>query len=93
MNTKRMQKTIPLFLMSFLFLTAGTLLAQDKLKKMPGYAHYKKMAPQLYSSIKRMPSAIKWAANGTSFTYVENGKPIPTILKKEWQRKPKRFQS
>jgi len=82
MNTKRMQKTIPLFLMSFLFLTSGILSAQDKLKKMPGYAHYKKMAPKLYSSIKRMPSAIKWSANGKSFTYVENGKSYTYNLKK-----------
>lgn len=74
MNTKRMQKTIPLFLMSFLFLAAGTLIAQDKLKKMPGYVQYKKMAPQLYSSIKQMPSAVKWAANEKSFTYIENEK-------------------
>ncbi|MDG2193490.1 MAG: DPP IV N-terminal domain-containing protein, partial [Polaribacter sp.] len=32
------------------------------------------MAPQLYSSIKPMPSDIKWADNGKSFTYIEDKK-------------------
>ena len=31
------------------------------------------MAPKLYRSIKRAPTSVKWAKDGKTFTYVENG--------------------
>ena len=34
---------------------------------------YKKMAPQLFSSVKRAPTSVVWAKDGKTFTYVESG--------------------
>jgi len=50
MNLKYTNKVASALLL--LFLGTVSLTAQDKLKKMPGYSQYKKMAPQLFRSIK-----------------------------------------
>jgi len=78
-----LKKTVALFSMSFLFLCAVNTSAQDKLKKMPGYDQYKKMAPKLYRSIKRAPASVTWAKDGKTFTYVENGKVKTFDVKKK----------
>ncbi|MBJ7879233.1 DPP IV N-terminal domain-containing protein [Gelidibacter salicanalis] len=46
--------------------------AQGKIKNMPGYDQYQKMAPQLYSSVQRISPNIVWSDDGKSFTYQEN---------------------
>jgi len=69
--------------MSFLFLCAINTSAQDKLKKMPGYDQYKKMAPKLYRSIKRAPATVVWAKDGKTFTYVENKQTKTFDVKKK----------
>ena len=66
-----------------LFLGTVSLTAQDKLKKMPGYDQYKKMAPKLYRSIKRAPTTVVWAKDGKTFTYVENGQTKTFDVKKK----------
>jgi dipeptidyl-peptidase-4 len=71
MNSKHTTKVACSLLL--LFLGTVTLSAQDKLKRMPGYSQYKKMAPKLYRSIKRAPTSVVWAKDGKTFTYVENG--------------------
>ncbi|SFT52082.1 dipeptidyl-peptidase-4 [Algoriphagus locisalis] len=48
--------------------------AQDKLKSMPGYEQYQKIAPQLRSAVKPGTLNVSWAEDGKSFTYAENGK-------------------
>lgn len=48
--------------------------AQDKLKNMPGYEQYQKIAPQLRSAVKPGTLYVNWAEDGKSFTYAENGK-------------------
>lgn len=48
--------------------------AQDKLKNMPGYEQYQKIAPQLRSAVKPGSLNVNWAEDGKSFTYAENGK-------------------
>ncbi|PZX49613.1 S9 family peptidase [Algoriphagus chordae] len=64
------------------FLTMATVLAttisvsqaQDKLKSMPGYEQYQKIAPQVRSAVKPGSLNVNWAEDGKSFTYAENGK-------------------
>lgn len=49
--------------------------AQDKLKSMPGYSQYQKMAPQIRTSIKMGNATnVKWADDGNSFQYELNKK-------------------
>jgi dipeptidyl-peptidase-4 len=48
--------------------------AQDKLKSMPGYEQYQKIAPQLRSAVKPGSLNVNWAEDGKSFEYAENGK-------------------
>jgi len=97
MNRSHTKKTIGLFFMSLLFLSSGITQAQDKLKKMPGYEQYKKMAPKLYKSIKRAPTSVTWAKDGKTFTYVENGMQLTYNVKKkkvvasEKAKRPQRF--
>tara|TARA_R110002072_G_scaffold214404_1_gene371547 strand:+ start:230 stop:2308 length:2079 start_codon:yes stop_codon:yes gene_type:complete len=54
--------------------TISVSQAQDKLKSMPGYDQYQKIAPQLRSAVKPGSLNVNWAEDGKSFTYVENGK-------------------
>ena len=55
--------------------------AQDKLKNMPGYEQYQKMAPQIYSSVKSGAINATWNEEGTSFEYVQSGKLYKYDLK------------
>ena len=90
-------KKAALLSMLLLFVFAISISAQDKLKKMPGYEQFKKMAPKLYSSIKRAPTSVTWAKDGKTFTYVENGMQHTYNVKKkkvvasEKAKRPQRF--
>ena len=83
MNVTYSKKRALFLAMVSLFFCASTISAQDKLKKMPGYEQYKKMAPQLYSSVKRAPTSVQWADDGKTFTYLENGKELTFDVKKK----------
>ena len=48
--------------------------AQDRLKSMPGYVQYQKVAPHLPSSLKSGAVSAVWAADGRSFEYSFDGK-------------------
>ncbi|WP_439487385.1 alpha/beta fold hydrolase [Algoriphagus sp.] len=54
--------------------TISASQAQDKLKNMPGYEQFQKIAPQLRSAVKPGSLNVTWAEDGKSFEYVENGK-------------------
>jgi len=54
--------------------TVSVSQAQDKLKSMPGHEQYQKIAPQFRSAVKPGSLNVKWAEDGKSFEYVENGK-------------------
>ncbi|WP_425638615.1 DPP IV N-terminal domain-containing protein [Algoriphagus yeomjeoni] len=75
--------------------------AQDKLKNMPGYEQYQKIAPQIRSSVIPGSLNVNWAEDGKSFEYAENGKlqsfsvktkkvtevgEIPTPERRAWNR-------
>jgi dipeptidyl-peptidase 4 len=48
--------------------------AQDRLKSMPGYAQYQKVAPQIAAALKSGAVTAVWAADGKSFEYSFDGK-------------------
>ncbi|MBN7810989.1 DPP IV N-terminal domain-containing protein [Algoriphagus sp. H41] len=54
--------------------TVSLSQAQDKLKSMPGYEQYQKIAPQIYSSVKSGALSAKWSDDGSSFEYSQDGK-------------------
>ncbi len=54
--------------------TISTSQAQDKLKNMPGYEQYQKIAPQLRAAVKPGSLNVTWSEDGKSFEYVEDGK-------------------
>ncbi|MFC5623751.1 S9 family peptidase [Algoriphagus winogradskyi] len=54
--------------------TISVSQAQDKLKSMPGYEQYQKIAPQLRSAVKPGSLNVTWAEDSKSFEYVESGK-------------------
>ena len=66
-------KKTAIFSLLLVFVFSLSISAQDKLKQMPGYAQYKKMAPKLFSAVKRAPTSATWAKDSKTFTYVENG--------------------
>ena len=51
------------------------LAAQDRLKSMPGYDQYQKMAREIPGSVKLGSLAVRWKEDGSSFEYLWNGKP------------------
>ncbi len=66
------------FIMALALLLALTITslshAQDKLKSMPGYDQYQKIAPQIRSSVTTGDLNVKWNAEGSSFEFVKDKK-------------------
>src|SRR6516162_3808650 len=65
--------------LAFVSFTAFILLApaaraQDRLKTMPGYERYAKMAPQISSAVKSGALAVSWKDGGQAFEYTFDGK-------------------
>src|SRR5262245_19826323 len=50
------------------------LVAQDRLKSMPGYDQYQKMAREIPGSVKLGSLNVRWKEDGSSFEYAWNGK-------------------
>ena len=48
--------------------------AQDRLKTMPGYDRYQKMAGQLTGAVRSGELAVTWSADGASLEYARDGK-------------------
>ena len=66
-----------------LIIPFNSSFSQDKLKKMPGYEQYQKMAPQIRSSVKFGTLSVTWSEDGNSFTYNENGKQYKYDVKRK----------
>jgi dipeptidyl-peptidase-4 len=60
---------------------ALSVSAQDKLKTMPGYSQYQKVAPQIRNSVKSGSISGKWSADGSSFEYQQDKKIYRYIVK------------
>ena len=73
---------IPLIFLAFIFSGRVTSTnAQDKLKKMPGYDQYKKMAPKIRNSVKIASINTTWSDDGSSFEFVKDGKQMKFDIK------------
>ena len=55
--------------------------AQDKLKSMPGYEQYQKVAPQIYGAVKSGALNAEWNDEGTAFEYSRDGKRYSYSIK------------
>jgi len=65
---------------------AGGLLvtthAQDRLKDMPGYTQYQKMAPEMRNTVKLGALQVNWQDDGKTFEYQWDGKNYSFNVKK-----------
>ena len=53
---------------------SAALLAQDRLKTMPGYEQYQRMARQIPTAVKSGALAATWTDGGKSVEYTREGK-------------------
>jgi dipeptidyl-peptidase 4 len=69
-----MSKRSTVFLV--LAVIAGTMYAaaQDRLKTMPGYAHFEKMSREIPSAVKLGSLIVTWSPDGKTFEYRKDGK-------------------
>lgn len=66
-----------------LSITSVSINAQDRLKKMPGYDQYQKMASQIPGSVKLGTISPTWKEDGKSFDYMFGGKKFTYDLSKK----------
>ena len=76
MNIKYIKLELKMILMLLLTCNIATSFAQDKLKKMPGYEQYIKIAPQIRNSVKLGSLNVIWKEDSTSFEYKKDGKTM-----------------
>ncbi len=69
-----MRKRTTVFLLLAGLLGTAFVVAQDRLKTMPGYARYEKMAREIPSAIKTGALKVTWSPDGRTFTYGKDGK-------------------
>jgi len=82
MNTisslKATAKSIVLFALMMSF---SSVIAQDKLKKMPGHERYTEISPKIRSSVKMVPRSYTWNEDGSAFEYNYDGKRLQYSVK------------
>ena len=66
--------TLSLFFALVFSLFSFQSQSQDKLKNMPGYDQYQKMAPQIKDAVDPGTLSVTWVEDGRSFEYVKDGK-------------------
>ena len=72
-----------LFLVAVFTLAIAGAQAQDKLKNMPGYDQYSRVAPQIRGSVEYGMITANWSDDGSSFQFVEDGKLWKYDVKKK----------
>jgi dipeptidyl-peptidase 4 len=82
MTTKCPIKLSTIITLFAIFCFTNFSLAQDKLKSMPGYEQYKKMAPKIRSSIKSGQLQVTWKDDDNTFEYEQDGKLYSYNIKK-----------
>lgn len=83
MTTKYSNFTIALLVFFVFSCFTNFSFAQDKLKSMPGYKQYSKVAPKIRSSIKSGRLYVTWKDDGNSFEYTQDGKLYSYDVKKQ----------
>ena len=69
------------FLVTICLMVITSVHAQDKLKSMPGYDQYKKIEPQIRSSVKSGNLTVTWSDDGSSFDYERDKKKFRYTIK------------
>ena len=65
---------IALTVIAALSVVSAALLAQDRLKTMPGYEQYQRVARQIPTAVKSGSLGAAWTEGGTSIEYTRDGK-------------------
>ena len=79
----KIRSVLSLGLTLALVFTAQLSLAQDKLKKMPGYEQYRAVAPQIRGSVDYGRLRVNWSDDSKSFNYMKDGKEYQFDVKKK----------
>jgi len=79
----KIRSVLSLGLTLALVFTAQLSLAQDKLKKMPGYDQYRAVAPQIRGSVDYGRLRVNWSDDSKSFNYMKDGKEYQFDVKKK----------
>ncbi|MEE9365032.1 MAG: DPP IV N-terminal domain-containing protein [Cellulophaga sp.] len=82
MNTKYWSQALKIGLMLLIMGSVTISFAQDKLKSMPGYEQYMKIAPQIRGSVKSGALRVMWNEDSSSFEYAKSGKTINYNVRK-----------
>jgi dipeptidyl-peptidase-4 len=77
----RLNQMIKTVLLCALVMSFSSILAQDKLKKMPGYERYAEISPKIRGSVKMVPRSYTWSDDSKSFEYTHNGKRLKYSIK------------
>ena len=77
----RLNQMIKTVLLCALVMSFSSILAQDKLKKMPGYERYGEISPKIRGSVKMVPRSYTWSDDSKSFEYTHNGKRLKYSIK------------
>ena len=83
MYTKRFKTGLVLVTLIAFITVSNYGHAQDKLKRMPGYEQYQKVAPQIRNSVKPGSISVTWSKDENSFTYDKDGKLYEYDIKKK----------
>jgi dipeptidyl-peptidase-4 len=73
-NLKSWKRGFCLVVLSLLVILTGVSLAQDRLKRMPGYERYQKMSKEMQGAVKSGALNVAWKDEGKAFEYVRDGK-------------------
>jgi dipeptidyl-peptidase-4 len=75
MNTiSRFKHFLKSLILVLLIVGFNTTIAQDKLKKMPGYERYTEIVPKIRGSVNMVPRSYTWNDDSASFEYSHDGK-------------------
>jgi dipeptidyl-peptidase 4 len=83
MNARKTRLSFVVIVFAMFFGVSAVLTAQDKLKNMPGYAQYTKVAPQIRGSVEPGALYVQWSEDGSSFDYTKDGKRFSYNVKKK----------
>ncbi len=74
MRSRSFSAALPALLLSLSVSFAPRAQAQDRLRTMPGYEQYARVARDIPGSVKMGALAVTWAPDGKSFDYMLDGK-------------------
>jgi len=77
----RLKTTVKSIVLFALMMSFSSVIAQDKLKKMPGYERYAEMSPKIRGSVKMVPRTYTWNEESSAFEYNYDSKRLKYDVK------------